>query len=105
MFVDINWEDLNWNMDQVFEEVTLRTRAVFSSPVLGNAYDLDRLVKFCKAKGIEIITTIVTVLVVSTRVSISTKHAAVGRILFFLSRHTTLVPSKVVWYRLTSKVL
>ena len=51
VFVDINWKDLNWDMDEVFKKVTSRTRAVFSSPVLGNAYDLDRLVKFCKRKG------------------------------------------------------
>ena len=55
VFVDINWQALNWDMEQVFSKVTPRTRAVFSSPVLGNAYDLDRLVKFCKAKNIELI--------------------------------------------------
>ena len=36
VFVDINWQDLNWDMDEVFKKVTSRTRAVFSSPVLGN---------------------------------------------------------------------
>ena len=55
VFVDINWQDLNWDMEQVFKKVTPRTRAVFSSPVLGNAYDMDRLVKFCKAKNIKLI--------------------------------------------------
>ena len=44
VFVDIEWEDLNWNLDQVIESITDRTVAVFSSPVLGNPYDVDRLV-------------------------------------------------------------
>ena len=50
VFVDINWQDLNWDMDEVFKKVTSRTRAVFSSP-FWVLYDLDRLVKFCKRKG------------------------------------------------------
>ena len=54
VFVDITWNDLNWNMDQVEEKVTERTRAVFSSPVLGNAYDMDRIVDLCERKGIKL---------------------------------------------------
>jgi len=43
VFVDINWEDLNWDIDQVEQKITKRTRAVFSSPVLGNPYDFTGL--------------------------------------------------------------
>ena len=55
VFVDINWEDLNWNLDQVAESITDRTVAVFSSPVLGNPYDVDRLVEICNTNKIKLI--------------------------------------------------
>ena len=31
VFVDINWKDLNWDMEQVFKKVTTRTRCVLLS--------------------------------------------------------------------------
>ena len=49
------WEDLNWNLDQVAESITDRTVAVFSSPVLGNPYDVDRLVEICNTNNIKLI--------------------------------------------------
>ena len=55
VFVDINWEDLNWNLDQVAESITDRTVAVFSSPVLGNPYDVDKLVEICNTNNIKLI--------------------------------------------------
>lgn len=55
VFVDISWADLNWDLDMVAKAITPRTRAVFSSPVLGNAYDMDRLREICKSNNIEII--------------------------------------------------
>jgi len=55
VFVDIDWEDLNWNLDQIESSITNKTRAVFSSPVLGNSYDLDRLIDICEKNDIYII--------------------------------------------------
>ena len=55
VFVDINWNDLNWDLDQLQNKITDKTRAVFSSPVLGNAYDVDKLITICKNNGLEII--------------------------------------------------
>ena len=55
VFVDINWNDLNWDLDQVESRITSRTRAVLSSPVLGNPYDIDRIVDICQRRGIELI--------------------------------------------------
>ena len=31
--VDINYNDLNWDLDQIRDKITTKTRAVFSSPV------------------------------------------------------------------------
>ena len=36
VFVDISFTDLNWDLDQVKEKITSNTKAVLSSPVLGN---------------------------------------------------------------------
>lgn len=55
VFVDITWGDLNWDLNQVEQKITSKTKAVFSSPVLGNAYDMDRLVDLCKSKDLYII--------------------------------------------------
>ena len=55
VFVDISWEDLNWDLSQLKRCISPRTRAVFSSPVLGNPYDIDKLVEICSDSKIEII--------------------------------------------------
>jgi CDP-6-deoxy-D-xylo-4-hexulose-3-dehydrase len=55
VFVDITWNDLNWDLELVRKAITNRTRAVFSSPVLGNSYDIDKLLEICDSKEIKII--------------------------------------------------
>jgi len=55
VFVDITWEDLNWDLAQVKLAITSRTRAVFSSPVLGNPYDFDELIEVLASSGIKLI--------------------------------------------------
>ena len=41
VFVDIDYTDLNWDLNQIKSKITTRTKALFSSPVLGNPYDFD----------------------------------------------------------------
>lgn len=55
VFVDIDYNDLNWDIDQIEAKITPRTRAVFSSPVLGNPYDIERLQELCSKFDIHII--------------------------------------------------
>lgn len=55
VFVDIDWSDLNWDLEQVERAITPRTRAVFSSPVLGNPYDFDRIQDICHRHQLELI--------------------------------------------------
>jgi CDP-6-deoxy-D-xylo-4-hexulose-3-dehydrase len=55
VFVDITWDDLNWDLEEVKGAITKRTKAVFSSPVLGNPYDIDKLQEICSSAKIEII--------------------------------------------------
>lgn len=55
VFVDIDWSDLNWDLDQVEQKISSRTVAVISSPVLGNPYNIDKIVEICKEKNIHLI--------------------------------------------------
>lgn len=55
VFVDITWTDLNWDLDKLSAAVSKRTKAVFSSPVLGNPYNFDKLKEICADRNLEII--------------------------------------------------
>jgi len=55
VFVDITLEDLNWDLSRLRKAITPRTRAVFSSPVLGNPYDFNELLSILDGKDIQII--------------------------------------------------
>jgi CDP-4-dehydro-6-deoxyglucose reductase, E1 len=48
VFVDITWDDLNWDLNHVEAAITNKTVGIFSSPVLGNSYDLSRLLDICE---------------------------------------------------------
>lgn len=55
VFTDINMENLNFDLDQVEAAINSKTKAIFISPVLGNAPDMDRLVEISKKHKIELI--------------------------------------------------
>lgn len=43
VFVDIEWNTLNFDVDQIEDKITSRTKGIFVSPVLGNPPDMDKL--------------------------------------------------------------
>ena len=96
VFVDITWNDLNWNMDQVEEKVTERTRAVFSSPVLGNAYDMDRIVDLCERKGIKLIADNCDSLGSKYKGDYLTKHAVAASCSFYPAHHLCTIEGGMV---------
>ncbi len=55
IFVDIEWDTLNFDLDQLEKKITTRTKAIFVSPVLGNPPDFDRLLAICKKYDIKLI--------------------------------------------------
>ena len=55
VFVDIDFGDLNWDLDQIKEKITTRTVAAISSPVLGNPYDVSKFVDLCRRNNIAVI--------------------------------------------------
>ena len=50
IFVDIDFKDLNWDLDLISRKITKKTVAVISSPVLGNPYDIDKFPSLIKKK-------------------------------------------------------
>lgn len=55
VFVDIELETLNFDIELIADKVTKRSRAVLLSPVLGNPPNMDRLLEVCKAHHLELI--------------------------------------------------
>ena len=55
IFVDIEYNTLNFDLDELIKKITLNTKAIFVSPVLGNPPDMDRLIEIAKTHKLEII--------------------------------------------------
>lgn len=55
VFVDIELDSLNFDVEQIASRITERTRAIFVSPVLGNAPDMDRIAEICDVHDIELV--------------------------------------------------
>lgn len=55
VFVDIEMDTLNFDIDKIVPKITKNTRAIFVSPVLGNPPDMDELKKICNTYALELI--------------------------------------------------
>lgn len=55
VFVDIEFDTLNFNISKIEEKITSKTRAIFVSPVLGNPPNMDYLDSLCKKHNIMLI--------------------------------------------------
>lgn len=55
VFVDIEMDTLNFDLDEVKAAITSNTCAIFVSPVLGNPPDIDKLQEMCKETDIKIV--------------------------------------------------
>ena len=55
VFVDIEWDTLNFDLDQVEAKITDKTKGIFISPVLGNPPDMDRLVAMAEKYNLKLI--------------------------------------------------
>jgi len=55
VFVDIEFNDLNFDLEEVESKITDKTRAIFISPVLGNPPDMDLLVELAQKYSIELV--------------------------------------------------
>lgn len=55
VFVDIEFDTLNFDLNGLENKITKNTRAIFLSPVLGNPPNIDRIIELCKKYNIEIL--------------------------------------------------
>jgi CDP-6-deoxy-D-xylo-4-hexulose-3-dehydrase len=55
VFVDIEWDTLNFDVNQIESKITNKTRAIFVSPVLGNPPDMDALLRLCEKYDLKLI--------------------------------------------------
>lgn len=55
VFVDIEWDTLNFDLRQVESKITDRTKAIFLSPVLGNPPDINKLIEICNLYHVKLI--------------------------------------------------
>jgi len=52
VFIDIELDTLNFDVNKIEEKITPKTKAIFVSPVLGNPPDMDKLDALCNKHGI-----------------------------------------------------
>ena len=55
VFVDIEWETLNFDLTKIEEKITSKTKGIFLSPVLGNPPNMDVLVDICRKHNLKLI--------------------------------------------------
>jgi CDP-6-deoxy-D-xylo-4-hexulose-3-dehydrase len=55
VFIDIEYETLNFDINKIEEKITNKTKGIFVSPVLGNPPNMDFLTELCKKYDIQLI--------------------------------------------------
>lgn len=55
VFVDIEWETLNFDVNKIEEKITKKTKAIFVSPVLGNPPDFDKILELCAKYDLKLV--------------------------------------------------
>lgn len=55
VFIDIELDSLNFDINKIEEKITPRTKAIFISPVLGNSPDMDKLLILKEKYNLELI--------------------------------------------------
>ena len=55
IFIDIEMDTLNFDVDLIEEKITKKTRAIFLSPVLGNPPDIDKIKEICAKYDLKLI--------------------------------------------------
>jgi CDP-4-dehydro-6-deoxyglucose reductase, E1 len=55
VFIDIELESLNFDLERIEEKITERTRAIFLSPVLGNPPNMERVLEICEKHGLQLL--------------------------------------------------
>lgn len=95
-FVDITWDDLNWDLYKFKQAITDKTVAVFSSPVLGNTFNLDLLLDICDRFKLKYIADNCDSLGSKWNNEYLTKHAVAASCSFYPAHHITTMEGGMV---------
>lgn len=96
VFVDINWDDLNWDINEVARKISPKTKAIFSSPVLGNAYDLEKIIDICTKNKIKLIADNCDSLGSKWKGKYLTDYAVASSCSFYPAHHITTIEGGMV---------
>lgn len=55
VFIDIEFDTLNFDVEKIEEKITDKTKAIFVSPVLGNPPNMDRLKEICEKHNLQLV--------------------------------------------------
>lgn len=55
VFIDIEWDTLNFDLNLIQNKINEKTKAIFLSPVLGNPPDMEDLLSICFSNNINLI--------------------------------------------------
>lgn len=96
VFVDIDYTDLNWDLDQLEAKITDKTVAVFSSPVLGNPYNIDRFLEIRDKYNVEYIADNCDSLGSKWKGEYLTLHAVAASCSFYPAHHISTIEGGMV---------
>jgi CDP-6-deoxy-D-xylo-4-hexulose-3-dehydrase len=96
VFVDIDYSDLNWDIQQIRDKITPKTRAIFSSPVLANPYDYHAILDICNDHNIHLIADNCDSLGSKWKGEYLTKHAVASSCSFYPAHHITTIEGGMV---------
>lgn len=89
VFVDVDLSDLNWDVRLLERLVTRKTRALFSSPVLGNPGDMDAVLEICRKRDLVLIADSCDSLGSTWRGKHLHQYAAASSFSFYPAHHIT----------------
>jgi CDP-6-deoxy-D-xylo-4-hexulose-3-dehydrase len=55
VFIDIEMKSLNFDINLIESKITNKTKAIFGSPVLGNPFNIDQVMKLCEKYNLKFI--------------------------------------------------
>ena len=96
VFVDIDFKDLNWDLEALEKKITNKTVAVISSPVLGNPYDMDKFLSIIKSYNIKYIADNCDSLGSKWGNQFLTKHAIAASCSFYPAHHICTIEGGMV---------
>lgn len=87
IFIDIEFDTLNFNLDLIENKINNKTKAIFVSPVLGNSPDMNRIFDLCKSHHLELILDNCDSLGSKWNNEYLSKHAITSSCSFYPSHH------------------